>query len=429
MFRRSTHTTSAAHRTTSSRFTRRLLLAACACVVGISSAHATSNERWQRLDNFLAQSTSNNGYPGAVALVEVNGRTQFHGQWGHADIARSRPMREDSIFRIYSMTKPVTSTAILMLLEQGKLSLDDPLSRFIPAFADRQIVTGGDAAYPLLAPAPRAITLRHLLTHTSGFAADSDGHAVATALLNRADVDSATSLEDVAARLATLPLADAPGTHFHYEGSNTELLARVVEIVSGQPFAQFLAQHIFQPLGMSETGFEVAVGQRARVVDLPTSAADGTLHIADTLSARSPGVRLKGYDSGAGGLYSTAADYLKFARMLLGNGESNGARLLSRKTVELMMSDQLGGFTPAIKGFSDGEGFGLGGYVVTDPALRGRLGSVGQFGWSGAASTYFTVDRSEQLIAIVLLQYLPEGDKRLPSLATPFYNLVYQAIP
>lgn len=414
---------------TRSHIARGLLLGAVAWLACVSNANAANENRWQRLDSFLEQTTSNNGYPGAVALVEVNGRTEFHGHWGHADIGRTRPMREDSIFRIYSMTKPITSTAILMLLEEGKLSLDDPLSRFIPAFADRQIVTAGDVAHPLLTPAPRAITIRHLLTHTSGFAADSDGHAVATALLNRADVDSATSLEDVAARLATLPLADAPGTHFHYEGSNTELLARVVEVVSGQPFAQFLAQRIFQPLGMSDTGFEVAATQRARVVELPTSAADGSLHVADTLSARTPGVRLKGYDSGAGGLYSTAGDYLKFARMLLGNGENNGVRLLSRKTVDMMMADQLGGFSPAIRGFSNGEGFGLGGYVVTDPAARGRLGSVGQFGWSGAASTYFSVDRSEKLIAIVLLQYLPDGAKRLPSVATPFYNLVYQAIP
>ena len=414
---------------TRSHIARGLLLGTAAWLAGISSAHAATDKRWQRLDSFLAQATNKDGYPGAVALIEIDGRNTFHGHWGHADIGRTRPMREDNIFRIYSMTKPVTSVAILMLLEEGKLSLDDPLARFIPALADRQIVTGGDSGHPLLAPAPRAITLRHLLTHTSGFAADAEGHGVASALLDRADVDSATSLEDVAARLSRLPLADAPGTHFHYEGSNTELLARVVEIVSGQPFAQFLAQRIFQPLGMTDTGFEVALNQRQRVVDLPTNATDGSLHIADTLSARRPGVRLKGYDSGAGGLYSTAADYLKFAHMLLGNGEAEGVRLLSRKTVDLMMADQLGGFTPAIHGFSDGEGFGLGGYVVTDPAVRGRLGSVGQFGWSGAASTYFTVDRSEKMIAIVLLQYLPEGEKRLPALATPFYNLVYQAIP
>lgn len=429
MFRSSTHTTSAPSRSTCGHIARCLLLGAVAWVGGMSSVHAETGERWQRLDSFLQQTTAKNGYPGAVALVEVDGRTAFHGQWGHADIAGTRPMRNDSIFRIYSMTKPVASTAILMLMEEGKLSLDEPLSRFIPAFADQQIVTGGDVAHPQLAPAPRAITLRHLLTHTSGFAASSDTHAVATALLDRADVDSATSLEDVAARLARTPLADAPGTHFHYEGSNTDLLARVVEVASGQPFAQFLAQRIFQPLGMRDTAFEVPVAQRQRVVDLPTSRDDGTLVIADTRSARTPGVRLKGYDSGAGGLYSTAADYLQFARMLLNDGQANGVRLLSRKSVDLMMADQLGGFTPAIKGFSNGEGFGLGGYVVTDPAVRGRLGSVGQFGWSGAASTYFTVDRKEKLVAIVLLQYLPEGDKRLPSVATPFYNLVYQAIP
>lgn len=427
MFRRSTHTTQAPSRRTRS-IARGLLLGAVAWA-GMGNASADAGQRWQRLDSFLEHSTGKDRYPGMVAVVEHQGRIVFQGQWGHADLAGTRPMREDSIFRIYSMTKPVASVAMLMLLEEGKLSLDDPLSRFIPAFTTMQVVSGGNAAKPLLAPSPRAITLRHLLTHTSGFALDADMHAVATARLQQADTDNASSLEEVAARLARIPLADAPGTHFHYDGSNTNLLARVVEVVSGQPFAQFVQQRIFQPLDMRDTGFEVAIGQRSRVVDLPTSNADGSLRIADTDSARQPGVRLKAYDSAAGGLYSTAADYLAFARMLLNNGQHNGVRLLSRKTVELMMADQLGGFDPVIKGFGNGEGFGLGGYVVTDPAARGRLGSVGQFGWSGAASTYFTVDRREQLVAILLTQYLPDGAKRLPSPATPFYNLVYQAIP
>lgn len=391
---------------------------------------ALASERWGRLDSFLDSATANGAYPGAVALVEVDGRIAFHGRWGHADLAATSPMREDNIFRIYSMTKPVTSVAVLMLLEEGRLSLDDPLSRFIPAFADSQLVIGGDLQHPKLTPSPRAITLRHLLTHTSGLAADSRTHPLATRLLDKADVDGAGSLQDVAERLAKVPLAEAPGTHFHYEGSNTELLARVVEIVSGQPFAQFLQQRIFQPLGMRDTVFEVVAAQRARVVDLPTTDDDnGMLRIARTLSAQQPGIRLKRYDSGAGGLYSTAGDYLKFAHMLLDNGQGNGVRLLSRKTVDLMMTDQLGGFEPAIKAYGNGEGFGLGGYVVTDPAVRGKLGSVGQFGWSGAASTYFTIDRNEKLVAILLLQYLPGGEKPLPTLSTPFYNLVYQAIP
>jgi len=408
-----------------SRWLLSVLLAAC-CIVP-AGAHA--DDRWQRLDDFLQASTGPGRFPGAVAVVEHRGRVVFHGHWGHADSAGTRPLDEDAIFRIYSMTKPVTSVAVLMLMEEGRLSLDDPLARYLPAFADRQVVIGGDPAHPQLAPSPRAITLRHLLTHTSGLAAASDTHPTATRLLTAADVDSATSLEDVAARLAAVPLADAPGTHFHYEGSNTELLARVVEVASGQPFARFLQQRIFDPLAMRDTGFEVPAAQRGRVVELPTGNDDGSLRVADTASARSPGVRLKGYDSGAGGLYSTAADYLRFAHMLLDEGRGNGRQLLSRKTVELMMADQLGGFAPAVPSQGPGEGFGLGGYVVTDAAARGRLGSVGQFGWSGAASTYFTIDRHERLVAILMLQYLPGGERPLASPSTRFYNLVYQALP
>ncbi len=402
----------------------------CAFLLCLAAPLVQAGDRWQRLDSFLENATGAGGYPGAVALVEVDGRIAFRGQWGHVDLAGKRLMREDSIFRIYSMTKPVTSVAILMLMEEGSLSLDDPLSRFIPAFADSQIVIRGDLQHPQLAPSPRAITLRHLLSHTSGLAADSLAHPLAAQLLGQVEVDGASSLKDVADRLAKVPLADVPGTHFHYEGGNTDLLARVVEVASGQPFAEFLQQRIFQPLGMRDTMFEVPPAARARVVDLLTTDDEsGALRIARTLSAERPGVRLKSYDGGAGGLYSTAADYLRFASMLRNNGRGNGVRLLSRKTVDLMMADQLAGLESSGQGHGKGEGFGLGGYVVTDPAARGKLGSVGQFGWSGAASTYFTVDRREKLVAILLLQYLPGGETPLPTLSTPFFNLVYQAIP
>ncbi|WP_161809051.1 serine hydrolase domain-containing protein [Stenotrophomonas humi] len=407
----------------------RWLRSGAALLLCLSAPLLHANDRWQRLDGFLQASTAPGQFPGAVVIIERDGNVAFQSHYGYTDSARTRPMQADSIFRIYSMTKPVTSVAVLMLLEEGKLSLDDPLARYLPEFANRQVVIGGDLQQPQTEATPRAITLRHLLTHTSGFAAASDTHRVATKLLTAADVDSATSLNDVAHRLATLPLADAPGTHFHYEGSNTDLLARVVEVVSGQPFAQFLQQRIFTPLAMRDTGFEVPAAQRGRVVELPISNDDGSLRVADTPSARHPGTRLKGYDSGAGGLYSTAADYLKFANMLLANGRSDGQQLLARQTVDLMMSDQLGGFEPAITSYGAGEGFGLGGYVVTNPAYRGKLGSVGQFGWSGAASTYFTIDRKEKLVAILLMQYLPSGDKALASPSTRFYNLVYQAIP
>ncbi|MHC9083929.1 serine hydrolase domain-containing protein [Luteimonas sp. RIT-PG2_3] len=382
------------------------------------------------MDAFLSDATGAAGYPGAVALVEVDGQPVFHGAWGRRDAVGHQPMAEDAIFRIYSMTKPVTSVAVLMLLEQGLLTLDDPVSRHLPEFADIRMVAGGSSERPELQPLPRPLTIRHLLSHTSGLAADTSAHPVAAALLREAGIDGAADLTEVARRLARVPLAEAPGTHFHYEGSNTELLARIVEVVSGQPFGQWLQAHVFVPLDMRDTGFEVPTNARNRVVDLVQSTDDGGLRIADTASARTPGIRLKAYDNAAGGLYSTARDYMRFARMLVNNGEVDGVRLLSRKSIDLMMSDQLARFDPAIRGETRGEGFGLGGYVVTDPAMRGRLGSEGQFGWSGAASTYFTVDRRERMVAILLLQYLPgHGRQDLPKLSAPFYNLVYQALP
>lgn len=394
---------------------------------GTAAAQADPGPRWQRLDRFLQAHTGPGPqrYPGAVVVVEHQGRTVFAGHYGHQDLGQAVPMRADSIFRIYSMTKPVASVALLLLLEEGRVQLDDPLARHLPAFAGLQQLdrNGRAVAAPVL-------TLRHLLTHTSGWSSAREAHPQAALRLRAAALDNASSLADLAGRLAGVPLADAPGSHFHYESANTELVAAVVEAVSGQPFAQFLDQRIFTPLGMVDTGFEVPPAQRHRVVDLPTSDAGGALVQADTASARLPGLRLRGYDSAAGGLYSTAADYLRFARMLLGRMPEGRPALLSRKTRELMMADQLAAAFPApVAGFSRGEGFGLGGYVVTDPAVRGRLGSAGQFGWSGAASTYFSVDPAEDLVAIALLQYVDEGHgPRLPSIASPFYNLVYQAL-
>lgn len=409
---------------------RRLAVLACMLALGPAVAHAQAQARWQRLDEFLRTATAADGYPGAVAVVQVDGRTVFHGAYGSPGLARTALLREDAIFRLYSMTKPIASVAVLMLMEQGRVSLDDPVARYLPDFAHVQVVVGGNAQRPELVMPATPLTIRHLLTHTSGFAADRAAYPLASALLERADLDSAGDLAEVAARLARVPLAQSPGSGFHYEGANTELLARIVEVVSGERFAQYLQHHILGPLGMGDTGFEVPVAQRGRVVDLVTTGDDGRLQLADTGSARVPGTRLRRYDSAAGGLYSTAHDYLRFARMLQGDGEVDGVRLLSRKSVDLMMTDQLGRFDPPLQGPARGEGFGLGGYVVTDPATRGRLGSVGQFGWSGAASTYFTVDRQEHLVALLLLQYLPaEHPGQLPKLASPFYTLVYQALP
>ena len=385
-------------------------------------------ERPQRLDDFLRKAAATrHGYLGAVSVVSLDGKAPEIAAYGYRDLARRERMRPDAIFRIYSMTKPITSVAALMLAEEGKLSLDAPVSRYLPEFAGLRCLCGGgnDAVSP-----PRMPTIRNLMTHTAGFATDAAEHPRAAHLLELAAPDRASDLADYAKRVAQAPLAEAPGTHFHYDGVNTQVLARIVEVAGGQPFGEFLRRRVLVPLRMKDTGFEVPQAKRSRVVDLTAMGEGGKLVLADTESARHPGIRLNRYDNGAGGLYSTAADYLRFARMLADGGELGGTRLLSRETVDLMMRDQLAGFAPPLAGPAPGEGFGLGGYVVTDVAKRGRSGSEGQFGWSGAASTYFTIDRKRGLVAILLAQHLPrDGADDLPRLSVPFFNLVYQTLP
>jgi CubicO group peptidase (beta-lactamase class C family) len=389
-----------------------------------------SAERLRRLHEYLQAETGRSGYLGAVSLIAIDGKIADVRALGHSDMARRRPMRQDDIFRLYSMTKPITSVAALILLEEGRISLNDPVSRYLPEFAALQRVSGGTTDGPRRVALERQPTLLHLFTHTAGFATNASEHPVAAQLLERAAAETADDLSGYVQRVAGAPLAEEPGTHFHYDGVNTQVLARVVEVVSGQSLEQFLQTRIFLPLRMQDTGFEVPAARRDRVVDMSTMDEQGRLVRADTDSARTPGVRLNRYDNGAGGLYSTASDYFRFAQMLANGGELDGVRLLSRKTVDLMMSDHLGGFDPGLTGPAPGEGFGLGGYVVMDVTARGRLGSPGQFGWSGSASTYFTIDRKERLVAILMAQHLPrDGDNELPRLSVRFFNLVYQSLP
>jgi CubicO group peptidase (beta-lactamase class C family) len=340
-------------------------------------------------------------YAGAVMLVARRGRIVQWQALGFRDVARTTPMRPDAIFQIYSMTKPITSAAALVLMEEDRLSLEDPVSRFIPEFARL--------------PAARPITVRHLLTHTAGLAAGPD-------------LDDSPSLEAYAVSVSQLPLATDPGTRFSYDGVSTEILSRVIEVAAGMPFDKFISTRLLAPLGMVDTGFTVPHDKRDRIVEMSTTDEDGRLVTAG--AAQNPaGDMLKRYPSGAGGLYSTAGDYARFCQMLLNGGDLEGVRILRRKTVELMLANQLTHLSPPVNEFSDAEGFGFGGYVVLDPARRGQPGSIGQFGWSGAAATWFTIDPREELIAILMMQHLPRGLKHdPPRLGRPFYNLVYQAL-
>jgi len=397
-------------------------------------ATAPANEgfsaaRLQRLDSFMQSVIDSGDYPGAVTLISRNGRIVDWRTYGHRDLAKQLPMRQDSIFRIYSMTKTVTSVAVLMLMEEGKLGLDDPVARFIPEFAGLEVFSGGTAEQPQTRAPRRPLSIRHLLTHTGGFAVVGAKADEAARLFNRVDVNRLPTLKAYAEYVAQQALATDPGERFAYDGVATEVLSRLVEVVSGMPFDAFLQQRILAPLGMKDTGFSVPAGQRGRVVDMPTTTAEGQLVIAATRDALHPGEMLRPYPSGAGGLYSTAGDYWRFCQMLLNGGSLEGISLLGRKTVDLMMSNHLTQLDPTVNSFSKAEGFGLGGYVVLDVARRGRLGSVGQFGWSGAGSTYFTIDRQENLIAMLLMQHLPQGlPKDPPRISARFYNVVYQAL-
>ena len=373
-----------------------------------------SPERLQRLDAFLEADTRATargpGHLGAVVLLARDGCVLHARAHGWRDLARRDPMPPDAIFRIYSMTKPITSVAVLMLMEEGALTLDDPVARHLPGFAGQRLQDGRAPSRPL--------TLRHLLTHTSGLDASRAP----------ADPQAAPDLATFAQRVADTALAVEPGSRFRYDGINTDLLGRLVEVVSGQPFGRLLQQRLFGPLGMVDTGFSVPQAQRPRIADITSVGDDGRLVLADARSADAPGTPLRDYDGGAGGLYSTAPDYLRFAQMLLDEGRWRGQRLVSPAAVALMRSNHVAHLDVG-NGLAPGEGFGLGVSMVLDPARRGRLGSPGAFGWPGAATTYFTVDPRERLVALLMMQHVPRGlASDPPRPAAAFHNLVYQAL-
>lgn len=378
-------------------------------------------ERLGRIDALLRGHVDAGRIAGFVSLVCRRDQIVHFERFGMADIAAGRPMARDTIFRIYSMTKPITSVAALMLLEEGALRLADPVARYIPAFGDAKVLVG-DA----LENAARPITVRDLLTHTSGLSYGFDPNdpvdaRYQTMYAHLHASDPNPTLEAQILGLAALPLAHQPGTRFRYSVA-TDVLGYLVQVISGKPFADFLAERIFAPLGMVDTGFTVPAQKRDRFAALYGPAEGGGLKVTDPIG----GFRYEApvnAPSGGGGLASTAGDYLRFARMLANGGAVDGVRLLGRKTIELMTLDHL----PAgVHTFDNpSSGFGLGVSVVRDVAMSQRLGSVGTFGWGGAASTDFWVDPQEELIGILMLQYMPFGPYNV---LDDFRTLVYAAL-
>lgn len=401
-----------------------------AAVVGQTGV---STERLARLHAYLAAMTDpqQGRYLGAVSVIARDGKIVDVAAYGYRDMQRTERLKADAIFRIYSMSKSVTAAALMMLLEEGKLGLEDPVSRFIPQFASMRVYVSGSAAEPVTRPAAGAITIRQLLTHTPGFAVYGAPADPLTILFNRADLDNSPDLATYADRLARTPLAHDPGREFHYDGVPTQVAARIVEVASGMRFDAFLRTRLFIPLKMADTGFEVPLAQRHRIATMTTTDASGRLTEAPLVPGElaPPGEPRRPFFSGAGGLYSTAPDYARFAQMLMNGGSLDGVTVLNPRTVRLMMQNHLGQLSLPIAGLNPGESFALGGAVVLDAARRGRLGSNGQYGWFGAGGTWFTVDPQERLVAVLMTQHLPQGlasDPRKPVI--DYTNLLYQSL-
>ncbi len=381
--------------------------------------------RLAQLSSWMDQLVSDRKYAGCGALIARNGDVVFDHATGLRSIASGAPFERDTVARIYSMTKPVTTVALMMLVERGLVHLDAPVSNFIPAFKDCHALVLGASTMDQLEPCATP-TLHQLATHTSGLSYPFNPGLLAKQMDAQDLMFKANQgvLADMADQVAALPLAFQPGTRWEYSVS-IDILGRVIEVITGQSLAEFLESEILNPLGMSETGFSVIPGTEERFADLYTPlegdamalnqakiGAD-TLRLVDTTDG-SPFLNASMH-SGGGGLVGTMDDYLRFAEMLRRGGALGDVRLLSPRTVRFMTSNHLPGDIASMGPMSfaeqpmDGMGFGLGGAVVLDPARARCPGSVGDFSWGGMASTFFWIDPVEKLSVVFFTQLSPSS--------------------
>jgi CubicO group peptidase (beta-lactamase class C family) len=372
----------------------------------------------RRLSTTFTREIESKRLPGMVVLLARRGRVGFVESLGVRDPKSGAPMAPDAIFRIYSMTKTIVSVATMMLLEEGRLLLGDPLSKFVPGFAKPKVAVEANGSVELV-PAQREITIQDLLRHTSGLVYEFRGtgpvyQRYTEAKIGRRDQTNA----DHAATLATLPLNFHPGTRWEY-GRSTDVLGRVLEVVEGKPLAAVLADRILRPLGMVDTGFHVPASALHRVAEAFDKDPD-TGEAVTLLDPREPPM----FQSGGGGLFSTAQDVARFGLMLINGGALEGVRLLGPKTVEFMSSDHLGSIPGVDVMTGPGFGFGLGFAVRLADGLATSPGSAGLYYWGGIAGTVYWVDPREELVAVLLTQ-APGQREYYRSL---FRNLVYAAI-
>jgi CubicO group peptidase (beta-lactamase class C family) len=396
-------------------------------VIGKPEEAGFSSAGLARIDAYLKNEIAGNKIPGAVMMIERDGKTVYFSSFGVRDPGTKEPMTPDTIFRIYSMSKPITTVAAMMLVEEGKLQLDDPLSKFIPTFADVKVGVEKKAEDGSLGldtvPVKRPITIQDLMRHTSGltygfFGEGSVKKAYVNAHVFAGDVDNA----EFAERLAKLPLAYQPGTTWDYSHS-VDILGRVIEVVSGKSLYQFEKERLLDPLGMKDTSFYVTDPAKKSLVAEPFPS-DRT--IGNDAVMNDPRVPQK-WESGGGGMVSTIGDYARFVQMMLQGGTLDGKRYLSPKTVAYMGSNHIGPGSGVVPGPyylpGPGFGFGLGFAVRTEAGVSPMEGSVGEMNWSGAGGTTFWIDPKENMFVV----FMAQSPSQRMRLRVTLKNIVYGA--
>jgi CubicO group peptidase (beta-lactamase class C family) len=403
----------------------------------VQQTSGSSAERLKRIDNFIQQYIKDGQMNGAVALVLHNGKIMYHKSFGYASKEKNELMKNDHIFRIASMTKPIVSVAAMILFEEGKFLLDDPVSKFIPEFKNPTVFdkyNAADTTYTTT-PAKREITVRHLLSHTSGIGYAQIGSPQANAVYYKNGINGGigtpySTLKQIIPKLAKLPLFNHPGEAFLY-GLNTDVLGYLVEVISGMPLDRFLKEKLFDPLGMKDSYFFLPAEKQNRLVPLYMQDNTGALRIQDSVISLNgtfwrdfPKTNDGSYFSGGAGLSSTASDYAVFCQMLLNGGEYNGIRILSSHTISLMTKNQIGNHV--MWGNPDNPNrFGLGFGVYTEKSEASLPLAAGSFDWAGMFASHFWIDPENKIVAVFMRNVWPTphwdfGDRIKP--------LVYQAL-
>jgi CubicO group peptidase (beta-lactamase class C family) len=414
--------------------TNQLLLACAASALLAQSALADirttnpkkvgmSKARLERIEPAMQAFVDEQKLAGTLTLVARKGKVVHVEGVGYRDREAEAPMSEDTIFRIYSMTKPITAVAALTLWEQGKFQMNDPVSKYLPELANLKVYAGMDGENMVLEDTSKVMTIKQLFTHTAGFSYGFTQSPVDKLYQQSALFSGQIKRQDLLKEVAKLPLNHQPGSKWNYS-IGTDIIGILVERLSGQTLGAYFEQHIFEPLEMDDTGFYVPKDKQDRLAQIYVINQQGQTvpmenePLGDYLSA--PEI-----ESGGGGLVSTIEDYYTFTQMLLNGGEYQGKRILGRKTVEYMRTNHLPTSLIPFEPTSTGEGYGLAMSVTVDEQGANTMGSTGDYGWAGAASTYFRIDPKEQMIVISMTQLMPSS---YFSYNKDFKNMAYQAL-